>query len=655
VKLRIIVVSLLALSLWGTWPLRAGAQPTALAMSQNAPGPQQGAAAGQETSVAEQEQLRHEEKVVVTADRVEESVENVGSAVSVITSEEIDESGALWLIEVLERSPGLSVARSGGPGAAATVFLRGTNSNHTLFMVDGVKLNSPTTGSYDFSHLQLAADQIERIEIVRGPQSPLYGSEAMGGVINVITKRGAGSATWGIEAEGGSYRSGRMHTWVNGQASAVRYTGSVSYLDSGGFSAATESRGNPEADDLRNASYNGRLDYSSTTGFSLDGFVRGFDSDLGFDDYVYGIGPADNVNNRQTNQEIYAGVGLGYESEVWTTRLAFSDSEADLRTDTPDGFYTAFALDAAVRELDWQNEVVLTGSQTLIGGFEYRREQAEVLSTSSFDESGFNEKVDVVGLYLHDRIDVADVAAFTLGGRYEDHSRFGGHWTFRATGTGRLAPNLRLHGSVGSAFRSPALNDLYFPIYGNPDLQPEESVGVDIGVETILRQARARLDVTFFRNDISELIDFTLVGFQNLGAALTQGLEVGGDWSPNTLVALAGSYTFMDATEKDGGEQLARRPRHQGAVQVTFYPTEGLHVFTELVAKGVRNDVGPSGPVALDAYALLNLAAGYQVSRSLILKGRIDNLLDTEYEEVYGFGTAGLSGYLGLQVKLGGR
>jgi len=655
VKLRITAITLLALSLCATLPLRAGAQPAALAANQNAHRSQEAASAGQETSAAEQEQLRHEEKVVVTADRIEESVANVGSAVSVITSEEIDESGALWLIEVLERTPGLSTARSGGPGAAATVFLRGTNSNHTLFMVDGVKLNSPTTGSYDFSHLQLAADQIERIEIVRGPQSPLYGSEAMGGVINVITKRGAGPATWGIEAEGGSYDSGRIHTWVNGQASAVRYAGSVSYLDTGGFSAAAESRGNPEADDLRNVSYSGRLDYSSTTGFSLDGFVRGFDSDLGFDDYVFGIGPADNVNNRQTNQEIYAGAAVGYQSSHWTTRLAFSDSEADLRTDTPDGFYTAFTLDAAVRELDWQNEVIVTGSQTLIGGVEYRREQAEVLSTSSFDESGYNERVDVVGLYLHDRIDVADVAAFTLGGRYEDHSRFGGKWTFRATGTGRLTPNLRLHGSAGSAFRSPALNDLYFPIYGNLDLKPEESIGVDLGVEMIMRQARARLDVTFFRNDISELIDFTFVGFQNLGAALTQGLEIGGDWSPNELIALAGSYTFMDAAEKDSGEQLARRPRHQGAVQVTFYPAEGLHVFTELIAKGERNDVGPSGPIALDAYALVNLAAGYQISRRLALKGRIDNLLDTEYEEVYGFGTAGLSGYLGLQVRLGGR
>jgi len=634
VKLRITVVSLLALWLCAALPLSAGAQ---------------------QTSTSEQEQLRHEEKVVVTADRIEESVANVGSTVTVITSEEIDESGALWLIEVLGRSPGLAVARSGGPGAAATVFLRGTNSNHTLFMVDGVKLNSPTTGSYDFSHVQLAADQIERIEIVRGPQSPLYGSEAMGGVINVITKRGTGPATWGIELEGGSYSSGRVHTWVNGQERALRYSGSVSFLDTGGFSAAAESRGNPEADDLRNVSYNGRFDYATPSGFSFDGFVRGFDSNLGFDDYVYGVGPADNLNNRQTNQEIYAGAGLGYQNDRWTTRLSFSDSEADLRADTPDGFYTAFALDAAVRELDWQNEVSLTGSQMLIGGVEYRREKAEVLSTSSFDVSGFNEKVDVVGLYLHDRIDVTDVAAFTLGGRYENHSRFGGKWTFRATGTGRLTPNLRLHGSAGSAFRSPTLNDLYFPIYGNLDLQPEESIGVDLGVEVILRQARARLDVTLFRNDIDELIDFTLLGFQNLGAALTQGLEVGGDWSPDDLVSVAGSYTLMEATEEDSGEQLARRPRHQGAVHVTFYPSAGLHVFAEVIARGERNDVGPEGAVVLDAYALVNLAAGYQISRSWAVKGRIDNLLDTEYEEVYGFGTAGLSGYLGLQVRLGGR
>ena len=277
-KPRITVACILALSLCATLPPRAAAQEASSVAGLKIHGDQEAAAAaGQEARTPKQEQLRHEEKVVVTADRIEESVANVGSAVSVITSDEIEESGALWLIEVLERAPGVAVARSGGPGAAATVFLRGTNSNHTLFMVDGVKLNSPTTGSYDLSHLQLAADQIERIEIVRGPQSPLYGSEAMGGVINVITKRGTGPATWGIEAEAGSFNSGRVHTWVNGQARAVRYAGNVSYLDTGGFSAAAESRGNLEADDLRNVSYSGRLDYSSPSGFSLDGFVRGFD------------------------------------------------------------------------------------------------------------------------------------------------------------------------------------------------------------------------------------------------------------------------------------------------------------------------------------------------------------------------------------------
>jgi vitamin B12 transporter len=655
VKLRITEVFLLALFISATLSSPAVARGVA-ATDSPMPTTQSVAAAGpQEGGGSAQEQLRHEETVVVTANRIEEDVANVGSAVTVITADEIEESGALWLVEVLERVPGLATARSGGPGATATVFLRGTNSNHTLFMLDGVKLNSPSTGSYDFSHLQLAADQIERIEIVRGPQSPLYGSEAMGGVINVITKRGAGPATWGIEAEGGSYSSGRVHTWLNGQAGAVRYAGSVSYLDTGGFSAAAESRGNVEPDDLRNISYSGRLDYSSRSGLSLNGFLRGLDSDLGFDDYAFGIGPADNVNNRQMNQEIYAGGTVGYQNNRWHTRVTFSDSEASLQTDTPDGFYTAFTLDSAVRELDWQNQLELTGSQTLIGGVEYRREQAEVLSSGLFDTSGFNEKVDVVGLYLHDRIHVTDAAALTLGGRYEDHSNFGGKWTFRATGTGRLSEILRVHGSVGSAFRSPALNDLFFPIYGNPDLRPEESVGVDLGLEMTLPRSRASFDLTFFRNDISELIDFTILGFQNLGAAITQGLEVTGDWSPGDLVALGGTYTFMDASEKDSSEQLVRRPRHQGAVQVTLYPLPGFHLFTEILTKGERQDVGPLGPATLGGYALVNVAAGYQLGENWALKGRIDNLLDREYEEIYGYGTAGLSGYMGIQLVLGGR
>ena len=184
--------------------------------------------------------IRSDEKVVVTAEREIENIRSIGSSVSLITSEEITASGARWLIDVLQFAPGVNVVRSGPAGSLAQVFIRGSNTSHTLFLIDGVKVNSPTTGAYDISRIQLSADQIDRIEIVRGPQSSLYGSQAIGGVINVITRRGSGSGAWGVEADGGSYSTSRFSTWGSGQTSSVRLVGGISYFDSGGFSSANE-------------------------------------------------------------------------------------------------------------------------------------------------------------------------------------------------------------------------------------------------------------------------------------------------------------------------------------------------------------------------------------------------------------------------------
>ena len=613
-------------------------------------------AAGQQRAAGEEPErsprLRFDEIVTVTANRRAEDLRDVGSSVTVIGSEQIAASGARWLYDLLEQAPGVSVVRGGPVGSATTVFLRGTNSNHTLFLIDGVKVNSPSTGAYDLAHLQIAADQIDRIEIVRGPQSPLYGSEAIGGVINVITKRGSGSGAYGVEADGGSYRTGRVHLFANGQTDALHYSGGLSYFDTNGFSAASENRGNPENDGYRNASYRARLGYASSSGAFVDGFVRGFSAEGGFDDFAFGVGPIDSDVNVQESNDLYAAVTAGYEGERFATSLTLSDSETALETDTPEGFFTAFALDASIREMDWQNEIPAPPGQTLIGGVEYRRERADVLSRGVTGDSGFDETVEVVGAYLHDRIELASVGVVTVGGRFEDHSRFGSKWTFRAAGTGRVGANARLHGSIGSGFRAPSLNDLFFPFFGNSELLPEENIGVDVGLEVFAARPEVRVDATYFRNDIDNLIEFGALGFENLGGALTQGLEVVGDWSPARAVVVAASYTYTDAVSRADQKQLARRPRHQGGLRATLDPLDALRFFAELRAKSERFDTGPDGRVALDGFAVVNLAGSYRIADSVSLRGRVDNLFDTEYEEIFGFGTAGLSAYVGVTVSV---
>ncbi len=594
--------------------------------------------------------VRVDEKVVVTADREVENVRNVGSSVSVITREEIAASGARWLIDVLQFAPGVSVVRTGPPGAQTDVSLRGANATHTLFLIDGVKVNSPTTGSYDLTGVQLAADQIERIEIVRGPQSTLYGSQAIGGVINVITRQGSGPGTWEIDAEGGAYSTGRVHSWINGEAQSIRYNGSVSYLDSAGFSTANEANGNPERDGYRNLSYNARADYAANNGTVLRGFFRGFDGDVEFDDF--GSEPIDALNNVQTTRETYVGFAGGYEGSGVSSIVEFSLTDAEIETISPDGFFTGFLLDSAISELDWQNRVALPGQQTLIGGIEYRREQATIASESAFGVDGFDEKVDFFGVYAQDQIRVGDRARLTGGVRFEDHSTFGSKWTGRATGTVDATRSVRIHGSVGSGFKAPTLNDLFFPGFSNPGLKPEESVGFDLGVGSFF--TGGTIDLTFFYNDISELIQFDFATFSpvNVGNVTTRGIEIGGDYTPHAAVTLSGNYTFTDVLPEGSEDQLIRRPRHQGGFRTTWVPMSALRLWGELRWKAGRFDFGPEGRVQMDAFGIVNLAADYRITPVLLVRSRIDNIFDTDYEEVIGYGTAGIGGYIGLTVTL---
>jgi len=611
------------------------------------------AAATRQQDQQQQDPVRVEESVVVTADREAEQLRDVGSSVSVISSDEIARSGARWLVDVLQFAPGVSVVQSGPAGSVTQVFLRGANSSHTLFLIDGVKVNSPSTGAYDTSGLQLAADQIERIEIVRGPQSALYGSQAVGGVINVITRSGAGAGTWGIEADGGSFSSARVHSWGSGQAGNVRLIGGVSYFDSGGYSAADERNGNLEPDGSHNLSYNGRLDYRSDGGLSLRGVVRGFDNQVEFDGYDFAAGPVDALRNVQTGRETVAGATVGWRGGRFASQAQLSLTDAALESLTPDDFYDVFRLDSSIVELDWQNEVSLPARQTVTAGLEYRREAATSASRSPFGEDAFDEQVNVVGVYAQDRVRVLDRATLTGTLRYEDHSAFGGKWTGRATGTVETSDVVRLHGSVGTGFKAPTLNDLYYPGFSNPDLRPEESVGFDLGVEALLPSRRARVDVTVFRNAVTDLIQFDFVSGrpENLGDVTAAGVELGGEWLLIPTLELSGAYTLTAATPRGSDQQLIRRPRNSGNVRLSWHAAPAARLWGEVRFQGASFDDGVNGREQLDGFAVVNLAGDYRLG-SVVLRGRIDNLFDSAYEQVLGFGVAGISGYFGATLTL---
>ena len=602
----------------------------------------------------QQELPRHEDKITVTASRVPESVLQSGNSVTVVSGAEIEASGARWLSEVLEWVPGVTLARNGGPGNVTGVFLRGTNSNHTLVLIDGVKANQSSTGAYNFAHLP--AFQIERVEIVRGPQSTIYGSEAIGGVINVITRRGDGPLTAGIEVDGGSLATRSFGAWINGQHQRLQYSASLGFFDSDSISAADERFENRERDGYRNLSLDARLGLEFDSGMQLETFARVLDADTDIDGFAFGVGPVDDDNFTQSVRDVYAGFRLRQELGPWASSLLLSTTEQQDDSSDPDGeFFLGARLDASIRELDWQNSVSLGEAHTLLGGVEYRQERVDLVSIGSFGDSGYDERIDSLGLYVQERAVLTEDLVLTLGGRYEEHSRFGNRFTYRVSASASVLDGMRLHASAGSGFRAPSLNDLYFPFFGNPSLGAESSRGVDVGVEGYLRDRRLRLDLTYFHTRVDNLIQFSALSgrAENIASASSNGVESTLEWLASDEVRFSSSYTYTDSQDAETELSLLRRPRHQASIRINARPWSRWRLDTELRLKGQRTDFGPLGRVTLDDYALWNVATELDLTSAWSVTARLHNLLNSRYQEVFGYGTLGRSFYTGLRLRLG--
>ena len=609
--------------------------------------------------------------MVVTATRTETPENEVASSMTVITAEDISAKHLTTAADALRTVPGVDVIRSGGPGQPTAVYLRGANANHTLVLVDGVEMNDPssTDGSFDFANLQ--TDNIERIEVLRGAASAIYGSDAMGGVINVITKKGKGSAKFTGTAEGGSYDTWKTTGAVSGSTERVNYSLNASRLETAGFSTADQAMGNVNPNGHANTTVSGSSGIKVTDNLDLGATLRYNEGKTSYDD-CGGVN-CDNTGNYNTFNELFTrGFGhLKLFDGLWEQTLGAAYSRTDrsnvnvFSPASPNSFNSASANLGEKVKLDYQNIFNIHKSNIVTLGVE---EEADSLSSSSAspDPYGYNASIPVktmntVSTYLQDQIKLFDRSFTTLGVRYDDNNRFGGHETWRVNELYNIKETgTRLKGNYGTGFKAPSLNQLYDTIYGsgNPNLKPETSVNWDAGLEQDLYRKKITTSVSYFNNNFNNLIQFLSVPpytNNNVSRAKTSGVETFMEMRPLTDLTLRSTYTYTQSLDMVTNTQLLHRPKNKASFDADYQFLEKAHIHFNVLMVGQKADTAyisySSVPVTIASYTLLNLAGSYDVNKHLQVFGRIDNLLNKQYQEIYGYGTSGVAGYGGVKVS----
>jgi len=614
------------------------------------------------------------EEVVVTATRVETPIEEIASSMTVISSKEIERKQKATVLEVLRGIPGLDVVQTGGVGRETSIFIRGANSEHTLVMIDGVEVNDPMSPkrSYEFAHLTV--DNIERIEILRGPQSTLYGSDAIGGVIHIITKKGEGKPKFFLSAEGGSYTTFRETTGVSGGDKLVNYSLALSRFDTDGISAASKKDGNYEKDGYENTSLSTRLGFTPLENLNIDFILRyvGTESEIDGWDFIRGV-PMDDPNYVAKSKHFLfrPQVGLSLFDNCWVQKLGFSISQHNRdyknKKDPQYPFFEKGHYDGQLLKFDWQHNLQLHKTSSLTFGFEYEEEEGKSKYYSDGSLSLFPKKTaNIKGYYIQDQIKLWDRLFATLGLRIDDHSRFGTETTYRIAPAYLIKETgTKIKGTFGTGFKAPSLYQLFAPAFyfwevrypvGNKDLNPEKSKGWDFGVEQDLFKDRVTLGATYFRNDFKDLIDYaTGIGYINIAKAESEGLELFASVKPIDDLTLRVNYTYTDTEDKITGEDLLRRPKNKFGIDLNYHFLKKGNANLAVIYVGKRNDtdftVYPSRIIKLDRYTLVNLSASYDITKNFQLFGRIENLFDKDYEEAKGYGTPGLSFFGGIKLS----
>jgi len=578
--------------------------------------------------------------VVVTASRQSQPIADVLADVTVIGPEEVARAGVDSLVELLQRQPGVEIVQNGGAAAVSGVFLRGANRGQTLVLIDGVRFASATVGATSLEAIPL--DQVERIEILRGPASSLYGSDAIGGVIQVFTKKGGGPPTANVSAGYGTYNTWDTKAGVSGSSGALTYALTLAAKESGGYNAVTDPTSfyfNPDPDGYTNQSVTASLGYSFAPDQTLSAqYFRSrlngpFDAGLGLAARTVTTAQVWQVtsNNRLTN--------------AWKSQLTAASGSDDSVTTIGD---SASPFRTTQNQLTWQNEFTLPVG-ALTAGYDYRFER--VANDADFPVTSRTTNSYYAVYRLTD-----GPQALQANLRNDASSQYGSQTTGGITYAYRVLPSLRLTAGYSTGFKAPSFNDLYYPYFSNPNLVPETSRNIEGGIywNGSVAEASVEARAVVYRNRVRELIVFVCDASwncapENLDSATLEGVTLAVDIATKGGATLSASLDLQSPTNDADGKLLPRRSRQHGALTLGV-PFGALRLGAELVASGLRYD-DPANLIRMGGYALVNLTAEYALGNNVTLFARGSNVLDKNYELAAGYGMGGAMWFAGLRAQ----
>lgn len=595
------------------------------------------------------EQNEQNPEIVVVATGFAQPRETTGQAIAVVSQQDLDRLQAVNLSDALRTLPGVNVAQRGPVGGQASLFLRGGNSSQTLVLIDGVRINDPSSPNAAVDFGSLLTGNADRIEVLRGANSIIWGSQAMGGVVNVESAMptNALQARGAVEYGYADTLLGRAN--LSGGSDGLRASLGGTFFRTDGISALA---GGAEKDGSQTWALNGRIKAELAPGVSLD--LRGYynNSRVDFDsEYSGGAESLAVARNRQFAG--YVGLNFALADGKWQNRVAYTRTDIRRRGSDPVVFsYNNYLVSGAIDRFEYRGVFDLADLATLGFGLEH---ELTASSTSYEGDPAQLADTDVTGGYAQLTLRPARGLTLTGGVRHDDYSTYGGQTTLG----GNLAWSLNegttvLRATYAEGFRAPTLTEGQ-PPYGNPALKPEIARNLDLGLEQALLDDQVKFGVTWFNRRSTNLIVFSSDSSQseNIGKVDTDGLEVELQINPTPQLRFVANYTLTNAINQSGGylgKRLQLRPQHSGNVSADWESPLGLRLGASLLLAGESFD-DQANLVPLGGYALVTLRASIPVGEKLEVYGRIENLTDAKYQTVAGYGTYGRAAYAGVRVK----